>query len=324
MLGQRCITWNGLSYPPGTQGIYILDSAGNRPTEWMETLPYPFVPIVRAVIVRAAGDGDYTVSIDQGQNELNLASPPYYQSAVSTPQSWYKNQGLIGLTGDPAAGHPLRKQQTLSPPIIMDRRYDSIWIDSNNYGKIGNAIGIALCWDADLAEILNAGHVESGWLTSAGLVICAGSQSSWQGYTAKIVVAPGKQSASRSIELINGGGSQARVTFAAGDSNTPIVKAYIGTTVDAMMPLAFGAAPSVTIPANTQLTSDPVSFVVNENKHLMVSMLFGAGATARYANPIPGWATWYKNGDDAGNNSIAGYTLGGAGPICVVRVESYH
>jgi hypothetical protein len=52
------------------------------------------------------------------------------------------------------------------------------------------------------------------------------SSASVAGFTS---VSPGLQTASRSIELINTGGTQVRVTFAAGAIDTPITKAYIGT-----------------------------------------------------------------------------------------------
>jgi hypothetical protein len=323
VLGQQCFHYlvardiNGVA--PGTYFMQLFDVAGGRPKEYMDTLPYPFVPIVSAGIYSSGTPGEYTVSIDRGQTNLNLAQPPIYELApIANP--WYLNHPLAGLLGSADRHY----NGPIIPPIIYDRRYDALWADALNTGTVPAAVAWHICWDGDLAAQLNEGFVPSGWLTSAGTVIATGANGGWDNYTVAVLIAPGVQS-NRCIELINGGGSQVRVTFAAGPSNTPIVKAYIGRPDTGMTQLTFGGNVGATIPANLQTVSDGVPFTLDATKPLLVKVLFGAGASVRLlSGGLPGWSSYYKLADDAVSNSIAGYTQATAQVVSIVRVETLH
>ena len=305
----------------GSNVTQLTDTAGRRWADW-NALP-KLLPIVRAYIQHASPAGPnqtgrLTLSIDPGRYEIMRCAPPGYQvlQPPGTPgQSWAHNILLAGVYMLPNA--PMEHWAgPFIPPIVLNRDFDSLWVDVSGSLTVATPPAIAdeaawfVGWDIDLADTLNAGYVSSGWLTSAGLVIAnTVGVPNYGGYTLAQVVAPGIQS-NNSIELVNGGGTQARVTFAAG-SQAPLVISGAGIGMlngPPLTPIPFSGHSGVTIATDQQLTSDPFPWSFDPSQPLLVKLGIVSGSV-RAAQKLPGWTVWFKQGaPDAASSSIAGYS----------------
>lgn len=218
----------------------MTDTAGRRWSDWI-TLP-TLIPINRAFIQHVflpgpGQNGRISLSIDPARYEIMNTSPPGYQVWQSTfpnqtLQAWAKNVLLAGVTM--AQGQPWEMWNNFPSYILFDRRVDSLWVDqSSSGGGPDDVCSWGIGWDDTTATTLNNGVPQwgawTGWQTCAGLIIGdSNGVPGWGGYTAAITVQAGIQT-NGSTELCNTGGTQARVTFAAGSQQAAtIVAAYIG------------------------------------------------------------------------------------------------
>lgn len=121
------------------------------------------------------------------------------------------------------------------------------------------------------------------------------------------------------IELSNAG-SLAPVTF---DDVTAGAQSSGEGTVATPVPVRFGGATSVTIPAGGDVTSDPVTAPAGWAGQLVVS-LHVPSTSAESAVPVhqdPNATTFYASGDQAGNSASTPFTVSTSGLLYVSKVD---
>lgn len=125
--------------------------------------------------------------------------------------------------------------------------------------------------------------------------------------------------------------SNVRVTFKAGATAWTINNAFIGQNSSGIgfdsagVRLTFSGNNNVTIPANTELTSDSVAYGIIPGKSQVISIETGATnyrAAGRNTGSAGGWQSYYKSGADASNASPASYSTSSDYADGVVLIEA--
>lgn len=139
-----------------------------------------------------------------------------------------------------------------------------------------------------------------------------GSSSGWSGYTIRTRI--------EAAGLSNIGGSQTRVTFAAGTGGNAVIgAAYIGNAASAGDTYDFEASPTqllfsggagTTVTASTQTTSDGCAFTITAAKPILVAVQFSGATQIGFESIKANWSSFYKAAvSEAATVDVTGYSV---------------
>lgn len=159
--------------------------------------------------------------------------------------------------------------------------------------------------------------VPRGWVNAAIATLNANGAANTGGYNVRVVIA---------ASAISISGSQVRVRFVpvTSGANMVITDAFIGERAAAgddydfassPTRLLFGGANGTTVTAGgASVTTDALTFAIDETKSYIISYALGGSSNIRFG-PATGWNTYVKAAAsaDVATANVTGYTIDGTG-----------
>lgn len=176
-----------------------------------------------------------------------------------------------------------------------------------------------------ITNLIGFGSIVGNWKTAAGPSGLDTNATGYAGYTLRQLI-------DKSVTS-NGGGIASRVTFTSSTAaDYVIANAYIqyqaasGDAYDfstTPIQIFFSGLAGATVTAGTSLTSDPVPFVIDASKNIVVSVYASAASAIRTKATVTGWRGFYKNANEAATVDATGY-IEGNNAILVSQVDSFY
>jgi len=161
-----------------------------------------------------------------------------------------------------------------------------------------------------------------GWTTTFSATLGADS-TGWSGFNIREVI---------DASIISTSGSSVRLTLqaAAATSGCSIDGLYIGHPAGSGDPYDFDGSqvqvlvtgsPSFTIAMGASVVTDPVTFALDQTKHLIIAAHFNATSSVR-AQPLAGTTLHFKSAaNETATANVTGYTTTGSALRLINKVE---